>query len=173
MNSKHPENERLVEAYNKVVDFLKTNWHEAEENTLPTLKENLEQARSKLSEWGEITREEIDNVSDYVQRDLHDAADYLGETGRDFKDWLKTDLEFAQSKFAEMFASMADKTRIELERFAEQARKVGEWHTGEVTGVGILECKSCGEHLHFDKPGHVPPCPKCHGTVYKKIFFQS
>ena len=69
-----------------------------------------------------------------------------------------------------MFANLADKTRIELDELAERARQVGVWHTGEITNVGVLYCQNCDEVLHFKKPGHIPPCPKCKGTVFKKVF---
>lgn len=163
-------NEKLVEAYHRLLDALKTSWHAAEKNALPPLKEGLEKAKEKLSDWGEVTREELDEVGDYLKQDLHDAADFLNESGKELGDWLKRDLQFAEIKAAELFATMADATRNELEKLAERAREVGEWHTGEITGVGILQCKECGEILHFEKPGHIPPCPKCHGTAYKKTF---
>ncbi|MDH5595020.1 MAG: zinc ribbon-containing protein, partial [Gammaproteobacteria bacterium] len=45
----------------------------------------------------------------------------------------------------------------------------GEWHTGEVVGVGTLRCKACGELLHFHATGHIPPCPKCQKTVFNRV----
>lgn len=167
MNTK---NEKLVEAYHRLLDGLKTGWHATEQHALPPLKDGLEKAKEKLSDWGEITREELDDVGEYLKRDLQDAGEFLNESGKELGDWLKRDLEFAEIKAAEVFATMADATRNELEKIAERARTVGEWHTGEITGIGILQCKKCGELLHFEKPGHVPPCPKCHATVYKKSF---
>ncbi len=163
-------NEKLVEAYHKLLEALKSGWQETEKHALPPLKEGLETAKQKLSDWGEVTREELDDVADYLKRDLEDAADFLNESGKEMGDWLKRDLEFAEIKAAELFATMADTTRVELDKLAERARKVGEWHTGEITGVGVLQCKECGELLHFEKPGHIPPCPKCRGTAYRKTF---
>jgi len=162
--------DKLTQAYDTMLKRLKDVWHDAEEKALPTLKENLDLAKEKASELGELTREEADKVADYVKRDLREAAEVLSENGKQLKDWLKFDLEFAEVKLAEMFASVADTTRIELERLAERARQVGEWHTGEITSVGILRCSECGELLHFEKTGHIPPCPKCRGTVFKKEF---
>ena len=162
--------EKLINAYNAMLAHLKEYWHEAEEKTLPPLKEGLEKAAEKASELGELTREESEKVGGYVKKDLEQAANYLSDNGKQLKDWLKFDLEFAESKFAEMFANLADKTRVELDALAEQARQVGEWHTGEVTGIGTLECKQCGEKLHFEKTGHIPPCPKCRATVFKKSY---
>ena len=97
-------------------------------------------------------------------------SDYVEKNGPQLENWIKDELEFAESQFAEMFVTLADKTRLELDALAEHARQVGVWHTGEITNVGVLYCQSCDEVLHFKKPGHIPPCPKCKGTVYKKVF---
>lgn len=162
--------DKLTKAYRDILQHLRDGWHEAGEKALPPLKESLDKAMQRASDLGELSREEAEKVGDYIKRDLEEAADFMTENGRQLKDWLQFDLEFAESKFAEMFAQVADKTRLELESLAERARRVGEWHTGEITGVGILQCKQCGEQLHFEKPGHIPPCPKCKGTVFKKYF---
>lgn len=164
------QKEKYTEAYNKLLENLKATWHATEEQALPPLKEGMDKAKQKLSDLGELSKEEVEHVADYLKRDLDEAANFLSASGKSMKEWLKRDLEFAEYKFAEMFADLADNARVELDKIAERARKVGEWHTGETTGVGILQCKECGEKLHFKKPGHVPPCPKCKGTVYRKLF---
>ena len=170
MTDKDINKEKLVKAYDTMLSRLKELWHDTEEKALPTLKEGLETTIQKASELGELTREEADKVAGYVKRDLEEAGEFLSENGKQLKDWLQFDLEYAEIRLAEMFAGLADTTRIELEKIAERARLVGEWHTGEITSIGILRCKGCGELLHFEATGHVPPCPKCHGTVFKKEF---
>ncbi len=170
MIDKDKTKEQLVQAYDTMLSRLKEVWHDAEEKALPTLKEGLDIAKQKASDLGELSREEADKVADYIKRDLREAGEFLSENGKQLKDWLKFDLEYAEVRLAEMFAGLADTTRIELERIAERARAVGEWRTGEITSIGTLRCKGCGELLHFDKTGHIPPCPRCHGTVFKKEF---
>ena len=162
--------EKLLNAYHSMLQHLKEFWQTTEEKALPPLKENLDAAMEKASELGELTKEEAEKIGDYIQRDLEEAADYLADNGKQLSDWLKNDLEFAEMQFAEMFADLADKTRLELDAIAERARQVGVWHTGEITNVGVLYCQKCDEVLHFTKPGHIPPCPKCKGTEFKKVY---
>jgi len=162
--------DKLIHAYHSMIDQVKELWHEAEEKAIPTLNENIERAAEKASEIGELTKEEATKLGGYIKKDLEQAADYLSENGQQLENLIKNDLEFAEVKFAEMFAQLADKTRLELDALAERARQVGVWRTGEITNVGILYCQNCGEALHFKKPGHVPPCPKCKSTEFKKIF---
>ena len=162
--------EKLIQAYNVMLKRVRETLKDAEEKTLPTVREALDKAAETASELGELTREEAEKIGDYLRRDLNEAAEFLSENSRQLKDWLSFDLEFTEIKLAEIFASVADQTRIELDKLAQRAREVGQWHTGEITGIGVLHCKGCGELLHFEKTGHIPPCPKCKGTVFDKHF---
>lgn len=166
--------EKLLKTYHSMLNHVKDLWHQAEEKALPTLSENIEKAAEKASELGEMTKEEAEKIGGYIKRDLHEAGDYLSDyvakNGPQLKNWIKDELSFAEVEFAEMFANLADKTRLELDALAERARQVGVWRTGEITNVGVLYCQNCDEVLHFKKPGHIPPCPKCKGTEFKKVF---
>lgn len=161
--------EKLLKAYNAMRAAFKSAWHEAEEKALPTLKQALDAAEQKASDLGELSREEIQRLSDYLKRDLQEAGAALADNSRKLAEWLEFDTELAESRLSEWMAQVANPTIVELERLREQAR-MGEWHTGEITGPGVLTCRSCGEQLHFDKPGHIPPCPRCHATVFSKEY---
>ena len=166
--------DKLLKTYHGMLEQVKELWHNAEEKAIPTLSENLEKATEKASEIGELTKEEVEKIGSYIQRDLEQAGEYLSEyvaiNGPQLENWIKDELEFAELEFADMFANLADKTRLELDALAERARQVGVWRTGEITNVGVLYCQNCDEVLHFKKPGHIPPCPKCKGTEFKKVF---
>jgi len=45
------------------------------------------------------------------------------------------------------------------------------YHSGEITGLGTLECDQCGEKVHFQKPSKIPACAKCNGTVFHRQKF--
>ena len=168
LNDQKDPLEHLVEAYDIMLKRVSDAVEKAEQTAIPVLKKNIEQARETAIEVGELTRDEAEKIAAYLERDMHDAADFLSETGKELKDWGKFDLELIESRLLEMFANVADKTRLELDALAEQARHASMYHTGEVTGPGILACTSCGKELHFHKTGHIPPCAGCRGTEYRR-----
>ncbi len=161
--------DRMVVAYENMLERVDELLEKAEESALPTLKKGLEHAREKAVELDELTREEAEKIASYVERDLHDAAGFLRKTGDEFRDWLKFDLELIENRLLGMFAKVADKTSLELGRFAEQARDASLYHTGEITGPGTLVCSECGKELHFHKTGHIPPCAGCRGTRFARV----
>ncbi|MET0102119.1 MAG: zinc ribbon-containing protein [Sedimenticola sp.] len=160
--------DRMVDAYENMLERVDEMLETAEKTTLPALKKSLEAAREKAVEVDELTREEAEKIAGYLERDMKDAAHFLSETGEDFRNWMRFDLELIEGRLMDMFAKVADRTKLELDRFAEQAREASLYHTGEITGPGTLVCTGCGKELHFHKAGHIPPCPGCRGTSYKR-----
>lgn len=153
----------LVEGYDRMLKRIR----EAEPEQ--ALQQRLQAAMEKASELGELTREEAEKIGDYLSRDLEAAADFISDSGKELKDWLRFDLDVVEQELGRLFAQMVDHTRLELERLERRAMQYGEWHSGEVAGIGTLECKSCGEHIHLHHTSHIPPCPKCHGSTFRRI----
>ncbi len=171
MNEKKTEpdlQERMARAYDQMMEQAKKALEHAREGHIPSLQELLDAARDKTVELGELTMEEAQKVSDYLKRDLEDAAKNWQENQQQLSEWLRFDMELVEDRLRDMFAMMVDHTQQTLEQFAEQANAVG-WHTGEIVGPGTLICEHCGEELHFHKTGHIPPCPKCHQTVFRRV----
>jgi NADH pyrophosphatase NudC (nudix superfamily) len=169
-NDNTPHNDEHLSAYDRMVHRVRDYIDQVEERTGPMLDRAIERAKTNAHELGELTREEADLIGEYVRRDMRDAAAYLEESSEELGDWLRFDLQYVEDRLLEAMRSVADRTRIELAEFNERASRLGEWHTGEITGIGTLRCTSCGEELHFSHTGHIPPCPKCHGTRFQRVY---
>ncbi len=160
--------DRLVNAYEKMLEQVDEMLGKAEKTSLPLLRKSIDVTRDKMVEMGELTREEAEKISDYLERDMKDAAHFLNETGEEFRHWFKFDVELMEARVMDLLAKVADRTRLEMDRFAGQMREASSYHTGEITGPGTLICTACGKELHFHKAGHIPPCPKCHATGFRR-----
>ena len=167
-NNKQDPLDRLVAAYETMLERVNSAVEKAEQTTIPALKKNIEHAREKAIEVGELTREEAEKIGTYLERDMKDAGEFLAKTGEEFGTWFRFDLELIENRLLESFVNVADKTKVELEALAERARQATLYHTGEVTGPGALVCTSCGKEIHFHKTGHIPPCAGCRGTEYRR-----
>lgn len=168
-DNKQGWDERLGEAYDRMLARVRERMGEMEKDARPMLHNAIENAKETATELGELSREEAEKVGDYLRRDLEHAGDFLSRTGKDLGSWLRFDTELVERSLAEMFFQVADQTEVELAELSVRAEILGEWHTGEISGIGTLECKSCGEQLHFHRTGHIPPCPRCHGTSFRRI----
>ncbi|PHS68523.1 MAG: hypothetical protein COB23_09140 [Methylophaga sp.] len=158
--------QKLIAAYDKMMERVEQLITTAEHEALPALQNNIEKAKQQAIELKEISKEEAEKLGKYLYRDLHAAADYLERSGKEFSTWFNFDLEMVESRMLDAFAKVADKTRFELAQLAVQAKRAQQYHTGEITSMGTLACQHCESLLHFKKTSRIPPCPKCHKTIF-------
>lgn len=158
----------LVDAYNRMMARIRDSIESAEAQAVPTLQKAIDAAKKEAIHLGEISLDEAEEIGNYIKRDINDAAEYLMETSHEFSEWLMLDIDVIEQKVLELFLSVADKTRLELEQLSHPRYPINEYHTGEVTGPGSLVCMECGQMVHFNTTSHIPPCPTCHKKVFKR-----
>jgi hypothetical protein len=161
--------DRLAHAYERMLDRVKRRMEEMEHDAGPRLGRAIDEAQEKASELGELTREEAERLGGYLRRDLEEAATFLAEGGRELRDWLRFDVEVLERGLADLFKGAVDQTRVDLARFSTEANAFGEWHSGEMVTMGSFQCRSCGEVITMERPGHIPPCPRCRGGSYRRV----
>ena len=164
----HNFEQKLIAAYDKMMERVNHFLTDAEEQAIPTLLKNIDKAKHQATELRELTSDEAEKVAMYLRRDLQDAGEYLQNTGKEFSTWLSFDMELVEDRMLDTFAKIADKTQLELAQLAAQAKRAQEYHTGEITSIGTLSCQSCHTLVHFKKTSRIPPCPKCHHTVFTR-----
>ena len=141
--------------------------HTSPENM--SLQKALNQAKQQVTAIGEVTAEEAHEISEYIKRDINDAAEFMMDVSAEFYEWLMLDIEIIERKVMEMFLSVAEHTRIELEQFrpknagAEQKKpeQVPVYRSGEITGPGSLICECCGKAKLFLSSGQITACDAC------------
>ncbi len=160
--------EKLEQAYDRMLERARETLEHARHETLPNLQHVLEEAKDTAVELGELTIDEAEKIRDYLKRDLTDAAQDMEEGRKELAEWFRFDIQLIEDRLTEMFSHMVDHTRLELNRLKMQAM-AADWHTGEITGPGSLQCRKCRQQLEFHKTGHIPPCPKCKSTVFRRV----
>jgi len=168
MNDEPTTREKWLRAYDDMMVRVKTAIEEAGESTLPVLRKFIHKARDTTVELEELTREEAEKVSMYLQRDLEDAGKHLAETGHELGDWLRFDVNQVEDRLLEILSRVADHTKLEILQFEHDIEEGPAWHTGEITGPGTLECESCGALMRFHATGEIPACPGCSHTVFHR-----
>jgi hypothetical protein len=163
-----PTTDRLVQAYNRMMERVRHALEAAEARTLPTLRQSVEKARETAVELEELSRDEADRISYYVKRDLQDVGRHLSETGSELSDWLRFDIDRIESGLLELFGRIADRTRVEWTELQKELQQDPPYHRGEVTGPGSLYCAACNRALHFHQTARIPPCPHCGNETFRR-----
>ena len=159
---KKPAN-HLISAYNQIMKEMQTDFEQADPNDT-SLQKSLNIAKQQVVHLGEATTEEAYEIGEYIKRDINDAAEYMMDSSAEFYDWLMLDIEIIERKVVELFLSVADHTRIELEQFKETKRtgeKTPLYTSGEITGRGTLICERCGKAKPFLSSDEINDCEKC------------
>jgi Zn finger protein HypA/HybF involved in hydrogenase expression len=107
----------------------------------------------------------VDKLGEYVRRDLKANADKATEAVKKAVEPHRVSAG-VQSIFTRILTSAAG-TLTEL---AEKSEKSLEYKTGEITSPGTLTCKNCEAEMHMTKTTRIPPCPKCHKTIFRKSY---
>lgn len=163
----HDQDDKLTRIYDRMMERVKQAWEQ--DIGSKTLGQLIDGAKEKAVALGEVTQQEAERIGQFLRRDLEDAANFMhSEKTREFVDWLRFDIERVEGRILELFQSVADKTKLELIRLQERARHASDYNTGEITGIGTLQCSNCGQTMHFHKTTRIPPCPKCHGTSFTR-----
>ncbi|AFJ01802.1 protein of unknown function DUF1451 [Methylophaga frappieri] len=160
--------DKLSAAYDRMMARIHQFINDSEHQTMPSLQQRIQLAKERAIELKELSGEEAEQIALWLERDMHDAVGYLQDSGEDFATWLQFDLQQVESRFLALFASVADKTRLELNQLAQQAIRAETYHTGEVTSIGTLYCVSCGGKMQFRQTARIPPCPRCHQTRFTR-----
>jgi len=158
--------DKLIKAYSELMQHL----HETMEETLHTFADALEISKEKTSKTSELTDAELDKVSGYVQRDVEHAAHGLSDKAdnNSLSEWFKFDVELIEKFTLDAFLSLADKTRLELEKIKQLATK-HTYHSGDITFPGTFICDECGKEIAFKIPSEIPECPACHAKTFIRI----
>jgi len=133
-----------------------------------SLDEALKKAGDELTAAGEFSREQAEKIGGYVRRDLASLAGQA-EKARDAVKKAADPARVAagaQSVLARILKGAAET----LGELAARTEKQLEHRTGEVTSPGTLTCTSCGAEMRFTATVRIPPCPKCHQTLFRKSY---
>ena len=159
--------ETIGEKYENLLHKAMNKLREFREETGPALHKSIDIVSNELAEAEELSLDEARELAASLKRDLLHAAHHLKENKDELKSWLGFDIAYIEETLLNAFLDAADKTTVQLAELQSHAL-TAEYHTGEVVGISTLRCDNCGAILHFHKPGHIPPCPKCKHTVFHR-----
>ena len=161
--------DKLLKAFNHMLDELHAAVEKAEEAVAPTVDEMLQNAEKITRKAYALTQDEAKSISQQIKRDIADAREYMQTEGKEFNQWLSFDIQQVEDRFIEFLSRAADKTWLDFRAFEIMNRQKNVYKTGEHCSAGTLRCLDCGQPMKFTKNSRIPPCPKCHHTKFERV----
>ena len=164
------DRDKLIEAFDHMVDQVSDAIHDAEEALSPTVDEMVHNAQQLARELYALTQEEAESLGATLKRDMHKANKTLNQQGKELKDWLSFDLTLIEDRFIDMIARSADKIWLDFRAFENEDHQASAYRSGEVCNAGRVSCGNCDQSLDLTKTGQLPRCPACdHNEFYRVI----
>jgi rubrerythrin len=153
---------KLIDAYNDLMGHL----YEVMDDTLHSIADGLEIAKDKTSELGGLTQEEVNEIANFLMRDIDHAA--KTEDKDSLAEWFKFDIDLIENFALDAFSSLADKTRVTLAKIENQANKYHPYKTNDIAGPGTFRCDHCGKEIAFKSTSKIPKCPDCQTQSFSR-----
>lgn len=163
-NNKQNNDQDDVSLYEKIISQTEELMTSGRKN----LDEALKRAGDELSSAGNFTREQSEKISAFIKRDIQHVVDSTNKGKTNVKEAVNPQRLSVGAK--SIFSRILSGTAETLNDWAKKSEQNLEFKTGEITSPGSLTCKSCGETIQMKKTGRIPPCPKCHHTLYRKSY---
>lgn len=153
----------LISAYNQMMADMRAAFDQVDVETM-SLQKALDLAKHQAIHIGGTTAEEAHEIAEYIKRDINDAAEFMMDSSAEFYDWLMLDIEMVERKVMELFLTVADHTRIELEQFTRVKIAQDEitlYNSGELTAADSLFCENCGQLHPLFSNSEIKDCAHC------------
>jgi len=164
------DREKLVAAFEHMVENVNESVHKAEEALAPTIDEMVANAQNIAREVYTLTQEEAETLGTTLKRDMQKANEAMNQQSKELKEWFNFDLELVEDRFIEMIARAADKTWLDFRAFENEDHQASLYLSGEVCNAGSFSCCKCGEITRLSATGLLPACTACrHEKFYRVI----
>ena len=163
------DREKLVAAFDHMVENVAHAVHEAEEALEPTVEEMVHNAAELARELYSLSQEEAEGLADTLKRDIGKANRVLNRQRKEFKDWLSFDLAVAEDRFADLIARAADKTWLDFHKFEYEDHQASLYRSGEICSAGTFSCNACDSRIQLPASGQVPRCPECDNDQFYRV----
>ena len=165
-----PEQTRVAGLYDSFTEKARELYEAGQEKSKESLGKAMESARKQLQSAGEaageFSAEQGEAFKQFMRRDLDQTARDLKALGQEAGERLHPARLGAGALSS--LAKLMSATGSALHNLSQKAEEALRYKTGEITAAGTLTCLQCGKTLQLKRTAHIPPCPVCKGTEFRK-----
>jgi Zn finger protein HypA/HybF involved in hydrogenase expression len=166
MENNDQDKSRLAEQYDKLASKFNELYLAGKERGRESMSVALDKAHEQMTALGEFSAEQGAELKQYLARDLDQTISDAQQLGEEAKERFHPARLGAGALSS--LATMLEFTGNALHSLSSKTKETLTYRTGEMTSSGTLTCQACGQKVQLKKTGHVPPCPKCNGTLFNK-----
>ncbi len=163
---KNEEQGRHEALYDRYAERTRELFEASQEKGKEAMDKAIEMAREQFTAAGEFSAEQGEAFRKYMQRDLAQTEADMRTVGQEAAERFQP-ARLGAGAFSSM-ARLLQATGSALQTLSHKAEVALHYNTGEITSAGTLTCTKCGQTVRLKHSSHIPPCPRCHGTEFRK-----
>lgn len=152
--------------YDRYAERARELFEAGQEKSKAAMETAMHAAKAQFSAAGEFTAEQGEVFEKFMRRDLDQTAKDMQALGQEAAERLSPSRLGAGALSS--FARLLEATGTALKNVSRKAEENLHFNTGEITAAGTLTCTKCAQKVQLKRSAHIPPCPNCHGTSFRK-----
>lgn len=157
---------RYAALYDRFAERARELFDAGQEKTSEAMEKAMEGAREQFAAAGEFSAEQGEAFKKFMRRDLEQTAQEMRVLGQEARERLSP-ARLGAGALSSM-ARLLEATGSALQNLSRKAEDALHFKTGEITAAGTLTCTKCGQTVQLKRSAHIPPCPSCRGTEFRK-----
>lgn len=160
------EQGRYEALYDRFAERTRELFEASQEKGKDAMDKAIEMAREQFAAAGEFSAEQGEAFRKYMRRDLAQTEADMRTVGQEATERFNP-ARLGAGAFSSM-ARLLQATGSALQSLSLKVEDALRFNTGEITAAGTLTCAKCGQKVQLKRSAHIPPCPSCHGTEFRK-----
>lgn len=160
------EPEQQAALYDRFAERVREIFDAGQEKSKEAVERAMESAREQLSAAGEFSAQQGEVFRQFMRRDLEQTAQDMRVLGHEAKERLHP-ARLGAGALSSM-ARLLEAAGSALQSLSRKAEEALHYKSGEITTAGTLTCVHCGQAVQLKRTSTIPPCPKCHGSEFRK-----
>lgn len=128
----------------------------------------IEHAEKLMKETGEHTQEQVSQLGKNLRKDMLSAFKAAEPPVKELSDTVGGLFDLWRDKGGVILTDLTQAVGDWSHQFSHKLDEMLRYRSGEMTHGGTFVCLHCEQTLTMKKPGHLPPCPKCHKTEFRR-----
>jgi hypothetical protein len=168
MPTRHTEEtqDTFASLYERCLQEIQQRLRETTTLTTEVLQVAAERVRESLSRTKGVPQDDLNRVIDTIIQ----QGQRLFTSGEPLRQELHPHetVQAWTERGVALLADLAGAVKSFAGEVESQLQRELEYHTGTMVGAGNFFCTRCDKPLQKVKTGPLPPCSRCHGTVFRR-----
>jgi hypothetical protein len=156
----------LASLYKRCLEEIRQRLEHTTTLTADTFQAIASAVHESLEKAGQVRQEDLQQIIDTMVTQWRQVLEHGTQVSQDFS--TKEAVQSLTEQSVSLLAHLAGTVKAFAGELENRLQPEPEYQTGTVVGSGNFFCVRCDKAIQKVKTGPLPPCSRCHGTVFRQ-----